>query len=367
MPKTYFNKLNYTLGDEDSAVEFGILSENCRNVIAIAGSGGRVLPLLGKHPEQITCVDILPEQLFITELRVESIKALDYYEFCEFWGYPPFACDPEKRQAIFERLTLSDDARTFLHAFFLRNKWASIILMGKFEQMLITLSKVNRLITGKRARDIFHTDSIDAQNKYYETNFPRKRWKMVLGLLGNSAVLNSILYKGDFPKKNIPGSTFSNYKRIFTSLFSTIPLKQSFFAQLIFWGELKFPEGNLLEARKSCFDAIKSGAQNAKIEYVNGDIIEFIKNESEKVDFVSLSDVPSFFDGEIETSYMQEIHPSLSENAIVVVRGHLRVTHPDISGYEDISNRYRKLIANESSQLWQIAVCRKTGKNANLN
>ena len=44
--------------------------------MAVAGSGGRVLPLLARRPRRLTCVDICRPQLFLTELRVEALRAL---------------------------------------------------------------------------------------------------------------------------------------------------------------------------------------------------------------------------------------------------------------------------------------------------
>ena len=40
----YFERLNYALGDEDTALEFAILPPRARHVVGVAGSGGRLLP-----------------------------------------------------------------------------------------------------------------------------------------------------------------------------------------------------------------------------------------------------------------------------------------------------------------------------------
>ncbi|UMY66140.1 MULTISPECIES: DUF3419 family protein [unclassified Flavobacterium] len=359
MKRKYFNALNYTLGDEDTSLELALCPPNSKNVFAIAGSGGRVLPLFAKTPGIINCVDILKEQLYITELRIESIKALTHEEFCAFWGYSETDSTPTERQRMFDRIVLSDDARTFLHAFLGQNGWRRIIYMGKFEKMLIQLSGVNRLITGRKGRGLFFTESLDGQRSYLHNKFPRLRWKLVLFLLGNSTVLNSILYKGDFPKKNIEGSTYQNFNRIFSSLFDHIPIRSSFFAQMAFWGHLKFKEGYLIEADPELFERIKQGVRSTQVRYIQGNIIDVIANSEEPASFLSLSDVPSFMKGDAEVTYLRELSEKIEPGGLVVVRGNLRVTHPLSDGYTTVTDQYQDLVMKETTQLWNVQVYRR--------
>ncbi len=359
MKRKYFNALNYTLGDEDTRLELALCPSNSKNVFAIAGSGGRVLPLFAKAPATINCVDILKEQLYITELRIESVKALTHSEFCSFWGYSETDITATERQQMFDRITLSDDAKAFLHAFLGQNGWRRIIYMGKFEKMLIQLSGVNRLITGRKGRGLFLTGSLEEQQSYFHKTFPRLRWKLVLFLLGNSTVLNSILYKGDFPKKNIEGSTYQNFNRIFSSLFERIPIKESFFAQMAFWGCLKFKEGYLIEADPELFEQIKQGAHTTTVRYIQGNIVDVIANSKERASFLSLSDVPSFMKGDAEVTYLKELSEKIEPGGLVVVRGNLRVTHPLSDGYSIVSDQYQDLIMKETTQLWNVQVYKR--------
>lgn len=359
MRARYFTELNYTLGDEDPIVEYELFPERCMNPYVISGSGGRILPLLAKQPTRINCVDILNEQLLLTELRVETVKQLDFEPFCGFWGYPPSTMTAQERQAIFDGLSISDEARGFLGGFFAANEWREPIYMGKFEKMLIQLASINKLITGRAGRGLFHAENLEKQNDYYERRFPHTRWNLVLFVLGNSTVLNSLLYKGDFPKKNIDGSTFRNFKRIYDSIFRTIPLKDSFFAQLSFWGHIEFPEANFPEARRDFFDKIKRGASSTEINYIQGDIFEIVKNSPRPADFVSLSDVPSFIQGDQESTYLQRIKSNVANNALVVVRGNLRVTHPDFDGFKKVEDDFSELLQAESTQLWHIDIYRR--------
>ena len=85
----YFSKkLNYTLANEDTATELAILPRGLKHVVAVAGSGGRVLPLFAQNPQHVSCVDLSLEQLMLTELRIAAAQVLQHSEFLSFFGYP---------------------------------------------------------------------------------------------------------------------------------------------------------------------------------------------------------------------------------------------------------------------------------------
>lgn len=357
MSSKYFKSLNYSLGDEDSNIEYNILEHNQNHIMGIAGSGGRILPLLARNPNKLTCVDILDEQLFLTEMRCAAIKILDYSNFRAFLGYPPIEMLPLERRRIFRQLELSERAKFYLEMVFEKAGWSEIIYIGKFEKTLITLSKINRLITGRQGQMLFNNNNLPDQVKYLTTHFPRQRWNLVLRLLGNTSVLNSLLYKGDFPKKNIPGSYFENFRRIFDQIFYQMDVNKSFFAQLCFFGKLINERANPIEVNKDVFEGAKQGLKKCEVSYINGDIMEVIqKTELKSLDFISLSDVPSFMTGDTEFNYLQMARPHLSNSGKVVVRGNLRVTRPLKEGFAEISSSYKELFKQESTQLWNINV-----------
>ncbi len=360
MSTRYFTNLNYTLGDEDTMVEYEVLPMHVDHVVSVAGSGGRVLPLLAKNPRELTCIDLLSEQLFMTELRMQALKQFEFDEYRAFMGYPPQPMSPEERAASFKKLELSINAYLYLKMLFEKYEWGSIIYMGKFEKALITLSKINNLIIGSKGRDLFHQLSLEEQVTYYKTKFPKNKWKIVLFLLGNSFILNSLLYKGDFPKKNIRGSHYANFKRIFEHIFLTIDVNESFFAQMSFHGKLINPKGNMIEVNETIFEKAKEGVRNCKINYCQGDVVSEIANlASNSVDFISLSDVPSFLKGEMADNYLQKIKKTVSPKGTVMVRGYLRVTKPHQEGYNKVNTDFLHLFKKETTQLWNIDVYKK--------
>jgi len=357
MSSSYFRDLNYSLGDEDSSVEYQLLEDGLDHVVGIAGSGGRMLPLLARYPKKMTLVDILDEQLYLTELRHQAMMCFNFTQYRSFLGYPPIVLSAEERQKMFYLLPLSLPAQTYLSKVFCKAGWSEIIYTGRFEQTLITLSKINRFITGRKGQQLFAAKNLEEQLKYLHTGFPKHRWGMVLRLLANTSVLNSLLYKGDFPKKNIPGSHFKNFKRIFDQLFTQMDINTSFFAQLCFFGKLINTRANPIEVDQEIFNKVKMGMEGCEIAYVKGDIITFIQRTPlASIDFISLSDVPSFLKNDSEASYLQLLKPHLKSAAKVIVRGNLRITHPVCDGFEEVSRSYEPLFRQESTQLWHINI-----------
>ncbi|MCM2281509.1 MAG: BtaA family protein, partial [Bdellovibrionaceae bacterium] len=83
----YFDDLNYTLSNEDTRIEHGLLKKGADHVFSIAGSGARVLPLIAKHPKNLNVIDMSQEQLYLNELRLAAAQELTYEEFLFFIGY----------------------------------------------------------------------------------------------------------------------------------------------------------------------------------------------------------------------------------------------------------------------------------------
>jgi S-adenosylmethionine-diacylglycerol 3-amino-3-carboxypropyl transferase len=361
MGKQYFRKLNYTLANEDTRLELDLLPEGVGHVCAIAGSGGRALPLLAKRPKRLTCVDLSEEQLKIAELRVESARQLSHEEWLAFWGYPPYPAPPAGREKIFAKIKLPEETGRFWQELFSAYAWESVLYEGKWEQTFVKLSKLNRLITGAKGAGLFDAKKPKAHARYLKDSFPHKRWELVLRLLGNAAVFNALLYKGSFPKKNISASFFEFYKQCFEKLFAQGPARNNFFLQLLFFGEVRFPEGNPVECEPAVFAAVKEGLEQAEVSYRLADVVDEKTSLPAPIDFLSFSDVPSYFGSGLEKRFMQQLKPKLAPNAIVVIRNYLHLPEQcDTTGYENITPQYRELIDNEKVGVYIVDVFRRS-------
>jgi len=366
MHNQYFSDLNYSLGNEDTKVEYEMVKKlNPNTVITVCGSGSRALPLLGANPSRLICVDLASQQLALLRLRIEVLKKLNYEEFLAFWGYAPYgetSHNQNERKALFEKLSLLDSDRNYFHHLLVKKNWDSILYEGKWEKTFFLFSRFVYRVLGDRRCELFECATIPLQREYVKEKFPRWRWTFILFVLGNRSMFNALLYRGHFVKKNIARGYLNFYNESFNYLFERILARENFFLQICFLGKIMFQEANILEAEKVCFEEMKNNLNRkcTEITEVQGDLITTICCH-EKVDFISMSDVPSYFSGDMEKNFLQKIKPSLLSGAIIVIRNYLRIPECDQSGYEDVTDQYRDLIAEEKVQVYQFCILKFKG------
>lgn len=356
MGEKYFTGLNYTLGNEDTSVEIALVKQyKPQSIFTVCGSGGRSLPLCG-DAQNVSLSDLSKEQLLLAKLREATYKQLGHEEFLSFWGYFPYADNNycESRKNIFKKLDLPDDVRNFFQEVFKEIYFKSLLYLGKWERTFSILAKIIRARLGKDFDKILRFDDLEDQRNYYKNKFPHKRWKAIIFLLGNKALFNALLYKGDFIEKNIPQSHFAHYDNAFKKLFTQDIAQKSFFLHLVLHGKINSLAGVPVEASLETHQRI--AASKSKISYLNEDLVTHLSSGQNSYDFLSLSDVPSYFKGDLEHNFMQTIRPSLKPGAIVVNRYYLRKSNCNLAGFVDISKEHSELIASEKVQMYDICI-----------
>jgi S-adenosylmethionine-diacylglycerol 3-amino-3-carboxypropyl transferase len=357
MGQKYFSGLNYTLGNEDTSVEIEMIKAlKPVNVFSICGSGGRSLPLMHEKAEVLSLSDLSKEQLRLAELRLATYRELTHEQFLMFWGYYPYSDDNNStsRKKLFAQVTLNPETREFFTQVFTEINFDSLLYLGKWERTFAVFAKVNRVLLGADYDRILRFDNLAEQTEYYRTKFPMKRWKALIQILGNKAMFNALLYKGDFITKNSPLSHFDYYFQSFERLFTRDLAQKSFFLQLCFYGKVKSLLGVPVEAQKENFERVNRS--KTKVDYVQEDFVSYLAKGEKQYDFLSLSDVPSYFQGDLEKEFMQRIKPGLKPGAVLVSRYYLRKSECDLSGYVDITEEYREVIDLEKVQMYDIRV-----------
>ena len=150
MAQKYFSGLNYTLGNEDTSVEIEMIKIlKPKNIFSICGSGGRSLPLAHAEAEHLALADLSKEQLLLAQLRLATYKDLSHEEFLLFWGYYPYSSDnhASERKNLFNKISLSVEARDFFNNVFLEINFDSLLYLGKWERTFATFAKLNRAST----------------------------------------------------------------------------------------------------------------------------------------------------------------------------------------------------------------------------
>ncbi|MEX1099421.1 MAG: hypothetical protein WEB87_03275, partial [Bacteriovoracaceae bacterium] len=158
--------------------------------------------------------------------------------------------------------------------------------------------------------------------------------------------------------KNVSESYFDYYSKAFNHLFSQGLAKENFFLQLCMLGGIRFPEGNILEAELNCYEDMKRSASRADISFIEKDVLSCAK-EFGGYDLISISDVPSYFSGDIEKNFLQDLRPSLNPGGVVVLRSYLRVPAANRQGFQDLASDFKKEISREKTQMYKVEILQK--------
>lgn len=358
MSKDFFlQNLNYSMANEDTHLEREIARlHGAKTILSVCGSGSRVFPLVNSSTHEIDCLDMSGVQLDLARLRLKTILDYDYEDFLKFWGYEEFPRDFRKDK--FQRL-VSGISKKLLNLFN-QESWQEPIYYGEWEKTYRKLNRIVRFALGnKRINKLKECKTIVEQIRVFQGSDFQWRWRAVLVIVGNRALFNSLLYKGKFVQKNIPISYVQFYIKAFEQLITKKLLRDSYFLQMSFLGKIEYSKGAPLEAQESVFYSMKESLGKVQINFIQENIVHFIEKTDKKYDFISISDVPSYFSSELGKTFLQGIEPSLNKGGVIVVRYYLNVHSPDISGFQDITSRYAKLISEEGVQMYKVKIYQK--------
>lgn len=362
MSKEYFNTLNYTLANEDTALEMNVLPEGVGHVVAVAGSGARVLPLFAKNPALVTCVDLSREQLWLAEMRFATARELSLADFLNFWGYPPDVTPAaDFRLRVIEEVDVGAECREFFRGLFRGSEDMPLLYSGKWERTFEKISKLCRRLLGSKCDEIFSARTMPEHLQYMRRSFPYLRWNLLIFMIGNSTFFNTLLYKGHFPRKNISDSHWQHYQKAYSRLFSGGLPRENYFLQLTLLGRIVYAEGNPIECNREVYSHIQAGLRKAKVQFLLNNVVDCVSSlSSEPADFVSLSDVPSYFDDQTSREFLIRMGAGLNSQALVVARYYLRVIDwMSREGFADVTENYRRFIAAEKTQMYHVDVFKK--------
>lgn len=367
MTQKYFNQLNYTLGNEDTSVDVELVTRlESKSIFNVAGCGSRGFPLLASGDvEHITMGDVSPYQLALCRLREALYRHCDFQEFLLFFEFPPYHSqdNTRERKKIFSRLELSDPDRSFFKGLFEEISWQSLLYSGKWEKTFQTLSLALQTLLGKERERLFDHDFLEDQRDYFFNEFPQGKWKALLFVLGNKSVFNALLYKGDFIKKNVKENHFQYYKQSFDQLFENNLARKSFFAHLCFYGKIIHSDGNPIEAIADNFEKVKKALEEkTETAYLEGNLVEKLQDDfyREKFDYLGLSDVPSYFSGEVEKNFLQDLRKCVKKGGVICLRNYLRIPEADTTGFVDITHEHGDLFPKEKVGVYRFQLFRRS-------
>ncbi|MCM2321766.1 MAG: BtaA family protein [Oligoflexia bacterium] len=365
----YFEKLNYTLSNEDTRVEYALLPPGAKRVFAIAGSGARVLPLIARNPEELEIVDLSRAQLDLCELRVAAARALSYPEFLFFLGYRGGIAAPaevetdvsDDRMALFQRLELSPSCREFWLSCAAQWQPRGFILLGKWESHFQALGKLFRQGFRMNFRPIFEAQSLEEQQALYRKHWKPTLFRNFLRMAASELVFNKFLYHGHFSGASaVKTESRPPWKFLddeFRRLFTTKLVRKNYFLQVLFLGGIHFEEGLPLEARPEIVEAVR--ASRTRLVTTQGNLLEVLPTKP--FDFLSLSDTISYLPEDAATELLQKLHPATPAGSRAVIRSFLRApTQLRQDGWELDTQECRKAFERDGTGVYRFFIYRKT-------
>jgi S-adenosylmethionine-diacylglycerol 3-amino-3-carboxypropyl transferase len=361
-----FSGLNYSLANEDSSVERQILPSGARRVVAIAGSGARVVPLAARAPERLTCLDVSADQLALTELRVAATRELSRAEYLRFMGYVDdgIAEDDEARdrRRTFNSLPMSPAAKTLLGARFAACDWRAPIYLGAWERTFARLAIAVGAIAGRRAERIFEFERLEDQLGFLDSGFPRWRWRLAILLLGNATVFKGLMYRDGFPRLNVDDSSFGFYRRSLDQALRACPAQRNFFLSILFKGRVDGASGLPDECDPAVYEAAKHALRSCRVEFVQSDLLSFVERDDVEASFVSASDVLSYVRAPAARRFKDALAARLADDGVAVCRYYrFRPDAEPGAALENVNARYEQLLARDVTGVYRFEVLQRRG------
>ncbi|MFG1501528.1 DUF3419 family protein [Halobacteriovorax sp. XZX-3] len=338
MAKYFTDKLNYSLANEDIAMESKVCEKlSPKKIGSICGAGPRGLYLITNTDSKLDLFDVSGLQIEWARAYEKAILALEEVDYLRAY---------HDDSAILKTV----GANVGLNDYFEANEIAA--LAGSWEKTFITFSKLCRKILGHRIIEALRNcKTIQEQLNIMDTVSFKVKWTVVLSIVGNKALMNSLLYRGDFIRKNIPESYVKFYRNRFARLFKNNLIKDNFFLSLCFFGEVTLTNTPL---RCRNYSKLKECIETTQVNYHIGDVVAELESGKYQFDYFSYSDVPSYFDDKLGKDFIKKARPSIAIGGVICVRYYLRVHTPELEGFEDITAEFKDLIKKEKVGVYDI-------------
>lgn len=187
----FFNRLNYSLGNEDWHTEEQALRIKPNDIaICVTASGDRPLHLLMTDCAQVISIDMNQIQNFLLEIKLAAITQLNYDTYLEFLGVKP----TKHRYAIFTTLknNLSKDA---IH-FWENNKkmiQRGIAYQGKVERVTYVASIFLRLLRYNQIKKLFSFNDVSLQRDFIENKWDSYVFRKIFYLILNPNLMKILI------------------------------------------------------------------------------------------------------------------------------------------------------------------------------
>jgi S-adenosylmethionine-diacylglycerol 3-amino-3-carboxypropyl transferase len=313
----FYQRLNYTLGNEDWDVEKQALRINPGDhILCVTASGDRPLHLLMTDCAKVTSIDMNSSQNHLLELKIAATSQLDYEEYLAFLG-----CETTNhRFSMFKKIKshLSPEAAIYWN----NNKKMielGVIYQGMVERLTRVAAKCFKLLRQKKIDTLLSFTDIEAQREYLTKEWDTLPWRSIFEIFLNSHIskfllrdpgLNSYIDSSIKPGKYI-------YQRMLRYLQSNLARKSALI-QLILTGHI-LPEAYFPYLTFDGYSSIRKNTH--KLDLRTDNIIQFLHNHNANaINGFSMSDIASYMPQTVFETLLEGIKHAAAPSARFCLR-----------------------------------------------
>jgi len=315
--KDFYERLNYSIGNEDWRVEKNALQiEPGNHVLCITASGDRPLHLLLDPCKEITSIDANPIQNHLLKLKCAAMQKLDYESYLSFLGAKP--CN--KREETLSQLNyhLEQECKTFWE----KNKKKiskGVLYQGDVERLTKFIALGFKICRPKKMKQLFSFDCLEEQKKFIDQKWHSKALKNFFRLflsrrLSELMAIDPGLYLSVDP--NIELGAYI-YDRMIAVLKQGLA-KENLLISLILRGYLS-EDAYPPYLTKDGFEVIKERIDRLSVKTANA--LDHLENSPDNCyDRFSMSDIASYMDQASFDRMMKQILRAAKPGARFCIR-----------------------------------------------
>lgn len=313
----FYNRLNYSLGNEDWLVEEQALKVKLNDrALCVTASGDRPLHLLMTSCTEIISIDMNYIQNHLLELKMAALYCLDYEKYLAFLG----CNETNNRLAIFNSFKshLSENAL----AYWTKNQASihkGIIYQGRVERFTYLASRFLNIVRHKHIKALFSFNDIESQREFIAKKWDTTLWKWIFHVSLNPNFMKFMINDPgviSYIEPSIkPGKYI--YDRMLNYLNNHLA-KRSALLQLILIGKV-LPEAYFPYLTFDGYNKIRKNV--SKITFKTTNIIDYMNHpETYKFDCFSMSDIASYMSQESFNHLLKAIKKVANPNARYCIR-----------------------------------------------
>ncbi|WP_040795122.1 DUF3419 family protein [Nocardia higoensis] len=328
--------LLYSTCDEDSRSELRALTvTEDDDVLAVTGSGCRVLSLVVENPRSVIAVDSSAGQTYLLELKLAAIRHFSYDTLLEFLGVDP----SRDRWRLFEELTPALTPGAI--AYFTRYHKAirgGVLRAGRHEQLYVRLvAPMMRVLYRSAMRDLFAAENIEQQRRVYREQIDGVLWRALIRRGFTERTLKAVLNDDSY---NVVTDVQSCGDYVLERLEHTLTehlVRDNDWVTFMLQG--RYPDRNVLPHYLLRDSVAAIRAADTRVEPVRADLMAYLRSVPDaSIDKFSMSDVTSCIDRAQFATMMNELVRVARPGGRICYRNFLSRHRPD-SAFASVLHR----------------------------